>query len=172
MFKLKPFLFLAGTFSLAALSGCGGGLNANPGNNGPTTLSARLSTSDFFDSQTGRYYDIFVTDALDSGTGRVAMRSGDFDTQFYVYEKDASGTYTEIDSNDDADSSTTDSDDEFNITRGNTYRILATSANEREGGSYEIRFSSNLSKPAQVTTQDTQLSTTKGKFSLPARLKK
>ena len=171
MFKMKPFFLLAGALSLGVLSGCGGGLDANPGNNGPTTIAARLTNSDFFDSPTGRYYDIFVADALDTGSARVAMRSTDFDTQFYVYEKEPNGNYTLIDDNDDADSSTTDSDDEFNVTQGNTYRILATSKRERESGFYEIRFSSNLSRPAQVTTQDTQLSSAK-KFSLPARSKK
>lgn len=172
MFKTKAFLVVAGTFSLAVLGGCGGGLNANPGNNGPTTLSARLANSDFYDSQTQRYYDIFVSDALDSGTARVAMRSGDFDTQFYVFEKDSSGDYTLIDDNDDADSGTTDSDDSFDVTRGNTYRILATSANPGERGNYEIRFSNNLSTPAQVTTQDAALSSTKAKITLPPRSKK
>ena len=171
MFKMKSLFLCAGTFSLAILGGCGGGLDANPGTHGPTTLSARLTTSDFFDSATGRYYDIFVADALDSGTARVAMRSSEFDTQFYVYEKDSSGTYTLIDDNNDANGST-DSDDKFSVTQGNTYRILATSHRENERGSYEIRFSDILSAPAAVVTNDATLAKGKTKFSLPAISKK
>ncbi|BCM90010.1 hypothetical protein IAD21_01861 [Abditibacteriota bacterium] len=171
MFQIKPFFVIAGLCSLLALGGCGGGLDPNPGGNGPTTLSARLSNSDFYDSPSSRYYDIFVADALETGTARVAMRSDDFDTQFYVYEKGSDGEYTLIDSNDDADSSTTDSDDRFDVTYGNTYRILATSSLSDDQGSYQIRFSSELSKPAQVTTQD-QVAKSSKKFSLPARSKK
>ena len=172
MISIKPFLFIMGACSLVSLSGCGGGgLDPNPGNNGPTTISARLSGNDFYDSQTDRYYDIFVADALKTGSARVAMRSSDFDTQFYVYEKDVDGDYKLIESNDDASSDTTDSDDSFDITYGNTYRILATSAQGNQGGYYQIRFSSELTKPAQVTTQDQVLAAAK-KLALPARLKK
>ncbi len=170
--QIKPFLFVAGVCSLLILGGCGGGgLDPNPGGNGYTTISADLTNSDFYDAPTGRYYDIFVADALESGTARVAMRSSDFDTQFYVYEKDSSGEYTLIDSNDDADSSTTDSDDTFHVTYGNTYRILATSSLSGEQGYYQVRFSSELGKPAQVTTEEGLTKSAK-KLTLPARVKK
>lgn len=161
----KNLIFLALPLSIV-LSGCGGGgLDPSPDNNGPTTISARLSESDFLDKD--RYYDIYVADARYSGSARVAMRSDDFDTQFYVYEKDADGDYTLIDSNDDAGSDTSDSDDRFDITEGRTYRIVATSAHANEFGDYQIRFSQDLTKPAQVTTQ-AQL---KAKLSLPKRVK-
>lgn len=151
------------------LGGCGGGgINPNPTNFGPTTLSGSLTSSSFYDTGSKRYYDIYVCDALDSDVARVAMRSGDFDTQFYIYEKDADGNYKEIDSNDDANSNTSDSDDTFDVTRGNTYRILATSAKSSSGlGAYQIRFSEDLSKPALVATNDQSFAKSQLKFSLP-----
>lgn len=142
--------------AVLGMSGCGGGgLDPNPSGLGPTTVAGRLTTSSFYDAGTDRYYDIYVCDALNSGTARLSMRSQDFDTQFYVYEKDASGTYQEIDSNDDANANTSDSYDSFSVTRGNTYRILATSAKSDRGlGLYLIGFSQDLSKPAYVATSD------------------
>lgn len=155
--------------AVLGLGGCGGGgINPNPATFGPTTLSGRLTASSFYDSGTSRYYDIYVCDALNSGTARVAMRSSAFDTQFYIYEKRSDGTYKEIASNDDAGSGTTDSDDTFGVTRGNTYRILATAAKSSAGtGDYQIRFSEDLSKPALVATQDTAVVKSQAKFSLP-----
>ncbi|RYX81238.1 hypothetical protein EON83_24960 [bacterium] len=172
MSSFKPFRFIAGACVLLAVSGCGGGLNPNPGGNGPTTFSGRLSTNDFYDEDSDRYYDIFVTDAVDTDSARVAMRSTDFDTQFYVYEKDSNGDYVLLDSNDDAGSDTTDSEDSFRVSYGTTYRILATSSRANERGDYEIRFSSELGRPAQVTSQDMALAKSATKFSLPARAKK
>lgn len=151
------------------LSGCGGGgLDPNPTGLGPTTVAGRLTTSSFYDSSTDRYYDIYVCDALSSGTARLSMRSEEFDTQFYVYEKDAGGTYNKIESNDDADANTTDSYDSFSVTRGNTYRILATSAKTNRGiGLYLIGFSQDLSKPAFVATNDLVTAKNLAKFHLP-----
>lgn len=148
--------------------GCGGGLDPNPTGLGPTTVAGRLTASSFYDSNTDRYYDIYVCDALNSGTALVSMRSQEFDTQFYIYEKDADGTYNVIDSNDDADAGTTDSYDSFSVTRGNTYRILATSAKSDRGvGLYLIGFSQDLSKPALVATNDLVTKKSQAKFSLP-----
>lgn len=151
------------------LSGCGGGgLDPNPTGLGPTTVAGRLTTSSFYDSDTNRYYDIYVCDALNSGTALLSMRSEEFDTQFYVYEKDADGTYHEIDSNDDANAGTSDSYDSFPVTRGNTYRILATSAKADRGlGLYLIGFSQDLSKPAFVATNNLVMAKSQAKFHLP-----
>ncbi len=167
MMQMKPIFWVAGALSLAVLGGCGGGLNPSPDTNGPATVGARLSSSDFYDSTTGRYYDIFVYDALYSGQARVQMRSGEFDTQLYVYEKDSDGVYSLIAKNNDADSSTTDSDCRFDVTQGRTYRILTTSSGSDGLGAYEARFSSNLSTPTQVTTQAALASRSGAKFALP-----
>jgi len=100
---------------------------------------------------------------------RAAMRSSDFDTQFYIYEKRSDGSYKEISSNDDAYSGTTDSDRTFGVSRGQTYRILATSAKgNADTGTYDIRFSDNLSKPALVATSDVSALKKAGKLVLPA----
>lgn len=167
LFFKSLFCVVLGGAALSA-GGCGGGLNPNPTGLGPTTVAGRLTTSSFYDSNTDRYYDIYVCDALNSGTALVSLRSQEFDTQFYIYEKDSDGTYHEIDSNDDANANTTDSYDSFSISRGKTYRILATSAKSDKGlGVYLIGFSQDLSKPALVATNDLVTRKSQAKFSLP-----
>ncbi len=55
------------------------------------------------------------------------------------------------------------------MSRGETYRILATSAKANaDTGYYDIRFSDNLSKPALVAANDTSALKKAGKFVLPA----
>ncbi len=165
----KSVLCVALGGAALTFGGCGGGGNPNPNPTGfgPTTLAGNLTTSSFYDSNSGRYYDIYVCDALGSSTARVAMRSTEFDTQFYIYEKSSDGTYKKIQSNDDAGSNTTDSDATFDVTRGNTYRILATSGKAGTGlGNYQIRFSDDLSKPALVAT-NSQIIESQPRFSLP-----
>jgi len=166
----KSLLGVALSVAAMGLSGCGGGgPNPNPGGFGPTTLNGRLTTSSFYDSGTQRFYDIFVCDALSSNDARVAMRSSDFDTQLYIYEKRSDGSYKEISSNDDANSGTTDSDTTFGVSRGQTYRIVATSAKANaDTGTYDIRFSDNLSTPAFVATSNASALKKAGKFVLPA----
>jgi len=155
----KSLLGVALSVAAMGLSGCGGGgPNPNPGGFGPTTLNG-----------TQRFYDIFVCDALSSNDARVAMRSSDFDTQLYIYEKRSDGSYKEISSNDDANSGTTDSDTTFGVSRGQTYRIVATSAKANaDTGTYDIRFSDNLSTPAFVATSNASALKKAGKFVLPA----
>jgi len=166
----KSLLGVALVGAMLGLGGCGGGgTNPVPVSNGPTTLAGRLTTSSFYDSGTQRYYDIYVCDALSSDDARVAMHSSDFDTQLYIYEKRSDGTYREIASNDDAGSGTTDSDTTFSVSRGQTYRILATSAKANgDTGYYEIRFSDNLSKPAIVATGNVSALKRAGNLPLPA----
>jgi len=166
----KLLLGVALSVVALGLSGCGGGgPNPNPGGFGPTTLTNRLTTSSFYDTGTQRYYDIYVCDALSSDNARVAMRSSDFDTQLYICEKRSDGTYKETASNDDANSGTTDSDVTFGVSRGQTYCIVATSAKANaDTGTYDIRFSDNLSTPAFVATNNTSALKKAGKFVLPA----
>lgn len=169
----KSLLGVALTVAALGISGCGGGgPNPVPVGYGPTTLTGRLTRSSLQDERTQRYYDIYVCDALDSGDARVAMRSSDFDTQFYIDRKESDGSYKQISSNDDAYSGTTDSDRVFGVSRGETYRILATSAKANaDTGYYDIRFSDNLSTPALVATTDTSALKKAGKFVLPAAAK-
>ena len=132
----------------AFLAGCGGGSRANPSPTGPFVIAERLSSSDFYDRDTNRYYDVYVCDAGGSDYGRVQMRSTSVDCYIYVYLKESNGRFTLIGENDDETSGTTDADFEFDVTRGRTYRIVATSSDTDERGSYDIRFSGDLNRPA------------------------
>lgn len=146
-FRFGAFCGALGVGALV-LSGCGGASNANPDPTGPFVFSGRLTSSDFYDDDTNRYYDVYVCDAGGSGDGLVQMRSDDVDSLLYVYRKQSDGDFELIGENDDANSGTLDAAFEFDVSRGQTYRIVATTSLQNERGDYSIRFSGDLNRPA------------------------
>lgn len=146
--RFGVFCGIFGIGTALVLSGCGGGSTANPDPTGPFEFSGRLTTADFYDDDTNRYYDVYVCDAGGSSTGLVQMRSDDVDCVLYVYRKQSDGDFELIGENDDANSGTVNAAVEFNVSRGQTYRIVATTSPQNERGDYEIRFSGDLNRPA------------------------
>ncbi len=150
------------------LAGCGGGGSSpNPDNNGPFTVDGVLRTSDFFDRNDDRYYDIFQSDITRDGTAEVEMNSRDVDAQLFVYRRRSDGKYGGvIAQNDDIDSGTSDARVRFDVRRGEIYRVIATSARARELGNYRVFFSRELGRPAVVLPKATDR--TAPGFELPA----
>ena len=133
------------------LAGCGGGSSPNPDNNGPFTVDGVIERTDFLDSNDNRYYDIFQTDVTRTGTAEVEMNSNDVDAQIFVYRRNSNGDYGNvIAQNDDIDSNTSDARVQFDVKRGEIYRVIATSSRAREFGDYRIFFSRELGRPAVV----------------------
>ena len=136
---------------LLAVAGCGGGgTSPNPGTSGPAIVDNDLSSSDFRDTDEDRYYDIFVCDVKQNGVASIEMRSNEVDAYVLVYRRDSDGNFDLIGQNDDISAQNTDARLEFNVSRGRSYRIIATSASEDERGDYSLFFSQNLGRPARV----------------------
>ncbi len=145
---LAPFFAL---FPMAILPGCGGGgTSPDPQINGPAIVDNALTGSDFRDSKLDRNYDIFICDVRQSGVASVEMRSNDVDAYVLVYRKNSKGEFDLIGQNDDISDQNTDARFDFDVSRGKSYRILATSANADERGEYTLYFSENLGRPARV----------------------
>jgi hypothetical protein len=135
---------------LLALSGCGGsGASPNPDVSGPGRVENSLSRTDFYDTQNGNYYDIYVCDPRETGIATVELQSVDFDAYLLVFRKDANGNF-ELIAQDDDDGEETDAFVEFPIQRGRSYRIIATSASADERGDYDLLLSRELGRPARV----------------------
>jgi hypothetical protein len=168
---INPFSFrkVVPLLPLLALAGCGGGgASPNPPTSGPVTVENSLSRSDFFDSEDDRYYDIYVCDARFTGTAELEMSSNAVDSFLYVYRKDSGGDYDLIAENDDGGSGR-DAALEFTVERGQTYRIVATSALPDERGDYELFFSEELGRPARVLPDTNRVTQS---VKLPARAPK
>ena len=162
------FLSLTALAAALALAGCGGGGSSpNPDNNGPFTVDGVIERSDFYDRPANRYYDIYQLDVTRDGTAEVELNSRDFDAQLYVYRRKSNGDYGNvIAQNDDIDSSTSDARVTFNVKRGETYRVTATSSRAAEVGDYRIFFSRELGRPLIVPTSQNKIATPG--FDLPA----
>lgn len=161
---------LLGLTAVAAaitLAGCGGGASPRPDNDGPFTVDGVIERTDFFDRNDDRYYDIFQSDVNRDGTAEVEMTSRDLDAQIFVYRRDSNGDYGNvIAQNDDINDNTSDARVRFDVRRGEIYRVIATSAREREFGDYRIFFSRELGRPAIVLPKTNDL--TAPGFDLPA----
>lgn len=169
-FSLKKAVFL---LPLLALSGCGGGgTNPNPAPSGPTIIENSLSRSDFRDTQDNRYYDIYVCEPEFDDTATVEMRSDDVDSYLVLYRKNSDGTYTLIQQDDDSGDTGGDAFMSFNVRGGRSYRIIATSATADERGTYLIRFSEELGRPARVLPGDARTAQSVDLPALPAKVKK
>ena len=161
------YLSLTAVAAALALAGCGGGSSPNPDNNGPFTVDGVVERTDFYDRPANRYYDIYQLDVTRDGTAEIDLSSRDFDAQLYVYRRNSNGDYgNPIAQNDDSDSSTSDSRVTFNVRRGETYRVTATSARAAETGDYSIFFSRELGRPLIVPANQTNR--TAPGFDLPA----
>ncbi len=146
----RPLLFVAPLFPLF-LAGCGGGgTSPNPGTSGPAIVDNALTRDDFRDTKNNRFYDIFVCDVRENGVASIEMRSNDVDAYVLVYRKNSSGDFDLVDQNDDISAQNSDAHLEFDVARGKSYRIIATSANDDERGDYSLYFSQNLGRPARV----------------------
>ncbi len=135
--------------SALMLAGCGGGSSSNPSNNGPFTVDGTIESSDFFDKNDNRYYDIFVTEVASSGTAEVDMTSNDVDSQLFIYLRDSSGNYNLVAQDDDSGDGS-DAAVRFDVKRGEIYRVITTSSREQEIGNYRVFFSRELGRPAVV----------------------
>ena len=142
-------LGVLGVGAALMLAGCGGGASPKPDNDGPFTVDAQIESSDFFDSNDDRYYDIFITEVARNGTAEVEMISDDVDSQVFVYRRDSGGDYDLIADDDDSGDGP-DAFVSFEVRRGEVYRVVATSAREREFGDYRIFFSRELGRPGVV----------------------
>ena len=143
------FLGVMGVGAALMLAGCGGGSSPKPDNNGPFTVDASIESSDFFDSNDDRYYDIFITEVARNGTAEVEMISDDLDSQVFVYRRDSGGDYDLI-ADDDDSGDASDALVRFDVRRGEVYRVVATSSRKRETGDYRIFFSRELGRPGVV----------------------
>ena len=145
-----------GALSVAAalmLAGCGGGASPQPDNRGPFTFDATITTRDFYDRNDDRYYDIFLTEVARSGRAEVAMSSFDLDSQLFIYRRDSNGDYNLIADDDDSGDGP-DAIVDFDVRRGEVYRVVATSSREQEFGDYRIFFSRELGRPALVASRE------------------
>ena len=143
------FLGVLGVGAALMLAGCGGGASPRPDNNGPFTVDATIKSSDFYDSNDDRYYDIFLTEVARSGRAEVSMSSYDLDSQLYIYRRDSNGDYNLIADDDDSGDGP-DAVVDFDVRRGEVYRVVATSSRTREVGDYRIFFSRELGRPSLV----------------------
>lgn len=152
LFGSRLLMLLVGVPLMAAMTGCGGGggTSPDPGTSGPAIVDNALTNSDFRDSKQNRYYDIFVCDVKQSGVASVEMRSVGVDANVLVYRKNSKGEFDLIGENDDISDQNTDARVEFDVSRGKSYRIIATSAGADERGDYSLYFSQNLGRPARV----------------------
>lgn len=171
---------LIGALSVTAalmLAGCGGGSSSDPGNNGPFTVDGTIESSDFFDSQDDRYYDIFVTEVARNGTAEVDMTSNDVDSQLFIYRRDSNGDYNLVAQDDDSGNGP-DALVRFDVKRGEIYRVITTSSRAQETGNYRVVFSRELGRPAVVlprvngaATTGAELPRVKAKGALEQRTK-
>lgn len=136
------------------LAGCGGGASPNPNNAGPFTVDARIESTDFFDRNDDRYYDIFVTEVARDGRAEVAMSSFDVDSQIFIYRRDSNGDYGNFIAEDDDSGDGPDAAVRFDVRRGEVYRVVATSSRAQEFGDYRIFFSRELGRPAIVLPRE------------------
>ncbi len=134
---------------LLALAGCGGGTSPNPDTSEPVTISNAISNGDFRDDRNNRYYDIYVVDPTRSADVSVEMRSDDIDSLLLLYRKDSDGEFDLVAEDDDSGGEL-DAALDFRVERGESYRIVATTAQADERGEYEVRFSPELGRPALV----------------------
>ena len=143
-----------GVLGALMLAGCGGGASPTPGNNGPFALDGYVESSDFYDRNDDRFYDIYLTEIARNGTAQVDMVSYDIDSQLYIYRRDSRGDYNLVDQDDDGGDGP-DALVRFNVRRGEIYRIVATSSRAQEIGPYRIFFSRPLGRPAIVPVDAT-----------------
>ena len=134
------------------LAGCGGGASPRPDNDGPFTFDGDLRRSDFYDRNDDRYYDIYVLEVTRSGQAQVAMSSFDVDSQLYIYRRDSNGDYGSPVAQDDDSGDGPDAIVNFEVRRGEVYRVVATSARTQEFGNYRAFFSRELGRPSVVPT--------------------
>ena len=138
-----------GVAAALLLAGCGGGASPRPNNNGPFTVDAFVERSDFYDRNDDRYYDIFISEIARSGRAEVEMSSFDLDAELFIYRRNSSGDYDLIAEDDDSGDGP-DALVDFDVDRGDVYRIVATSARPQEFGAYRIFFSREFGRPAVV----------------------
>lgn len=138
--------------ALASLAGCGGGggTKPNPDTAGPAIVDNALTRDDFRDTEDDRYYDIFICDVTRSGSAAVEMGSDEVDAALLIYRKNSKGEFDLIAENDDISDQNINARVEFDVSRGKSYRIVATSANSNERGDYSLFFSQILGRPARV----------------------
>ena len=96
---------------------------------------------------TGEYVDEFTFQATPGEQVRVDLESSDFDTYVMLI---GPGDFRE--ENDDADANVGHSVIEANLTEGGTYRVLVTSYEPSETGSYDL----SVTRGAHTTTQRSQ----------------
>ena len=160
---IRPLLAL-GALGALFLAGCGGGASPTPNNNGPFTVDGLIDSSDFYDRNDDRYYDIFVTEPSRDGGAEVEMFSRDLDSQLFIYRRASNGDYDLIADNDNG-AGGFDARVRFDVFRGEVYRIVATSSRTREFGYYRVFFSRELGRPAVVLPRVD--GRTNGGFDLP-----
>ena len=144
LWRLAPVCVLS-------LAGCGGGgTSPDPGTSGPSIVDNALTSDDFRDIQDDRFYDIFICDVTRNGVANVELRSLDFDATVLVYRRDSGGDLDLIAENDDLSGTNSNARVEFDVSRGGSYRIIATSARQDERGEYSLFLSEILGRPARV----------------------
>jgi len=132
-----------------ALAGCGGGTSPNPDTSEPVTIANAITGGDFRDERNHRFYDIYVIDPTDSGDVSIEMRSADLDSLLLLFRKDSNGEFDLVAEDDDSGGGL-DAALDFRVERGESYRVVATTAQRDEFGEYEVRFSRELGRPALV----------------------
>lgn len=144
-------------FSLLLAAGCGGG--GGGGTVQPNTLHASLDTTDQTFSD-GSYVDIYVTTASADGMATVEMDSDKVDSFLLVGMDNGSGTIQTI-ASDDNSAGGHNAKASFQVTRGSTYQIAAsTSGNGSSTGSYTLVYSNELGKlypDSKITTHIQQM---------------
>ena len=136
----------SGVVAALMLAGCGGGASPRPEDHGPFTIDSVIERNDFYDADDDRYYEIFLAEINRNGRAEVEMSSFDLDSQVYIYRRDRDGDYDLIAEDDDSGDGP-DAFVDFEVRRGEVYRIITTSARPREFGDYRIFFSREFGRP-------------------------
>lgn len=160
------YLGLTAVAAALVLAGCGGGASPQPNNTGPFTVDGEIESSDFFDRNDNRHYDIFLLRAERSGRAEIAMSSFDLDSQIFVYRDRGDDDFGSPIAEDDDSGDGPDAVVSFDVQRGVNYRVIATSSRENEFGDYQIFFSREFGRPGILLPR--QNARTSSTFDLPA----